>query len=58
MEGSGGKLKERKMKQGLFYNKGTNELPELQPKDTVRMRMKPLPTTMTSCGERNRLSNK
>ena len=41
MDGTGGKLKERKMKQALFYNKGTNELPELQPKDTVRM--KPLP---------------
>ena len=41
MEGTGGKLKERKMKQALFYNKGTNELPELQPKHTVRM--KPLP---------------
>ena len=31
MEGAEGKLKERKMKQALFYNKGTKELPELQP---------------------------
>ena len=41
LEGTGGKLKERKMKQALFYNKETNELPKLQPKDIVR---KPLPT--------------
>ena len=42
MEGTEDKLKERKTKQALFYNKGTKELPELQPGDTVRM--KPLPS--------------
>ena len=31
MEGNEGKLKERNTKQALFYNKGTKELPELQP---------------------------
>ena len=40
-EGTKGKLKERKTKQALFYNKGTKELPELRPGDKVRM--KPLP---------------
>ena len=42
MEGTEDKPKERKTKQALFYNKGTKELPELQPEDTVRM--KPLPS--------------
>ena len=42
LEGTEDKLKERKMKQALFYNKGTKELPELQSGDTVRM--KPLPS--------------
>ena len=42
MEETEDKLKERKTKQALFYNKGTKELPELQPGDTVRM--KPLPS--------------
>ena len=42
MEGTEDKLKERKTKQALFYNKGKKELPELQPGDTVRM--KPLPS--------------
>ena len=42
MEGTEDKLKERKTKRALFYNKGTKELPELQPGDTVRM--KPLPS--------------
>ena len=36
------KLKERKAKQEHYYNRGTRELTELQPGDTVRM--KPLPT--------------
>lgn len=42
MEGTEDKLKERKTKQALFYNKETKELPEPQPGDTVRM--KPLPS--------------
>ena len=42
MEGTEDKLKERKTKQALFYNKGMKELPELQAGDTVRM--KPLPS--------------
>ena len=42
MEGTDGKLQERKKKQALFHNKRRKELPELQPGDTVRM--KPLPT--------------
>ena len=42
MEETEDKLKERKTKQALFYNKGTKELPELQPGDTVHM--KPLPS--------------
>lgn len=42
MVGTEDKLKERKMKQALFYNKGTKELSELQSGDTVRI--KPLPS--------------
>ena len=42
MEETEGKLEERKRKQALVFNKGTKELPELQPGDTVRV--KPLPT--------------
>ena len=38
MEGTEDKLKERKTKQALFCNKGTKELPEHQPGDTVRMK--------------------
>ena len=42
VEGTEDKLKERKAKQEHNYNKGTRELPDLRPGDTVRM--KPLPT--------------
>ena len=42
VEGTENKLKERKANQECYYNKGTRELPELLPGNTVRM--KPLPT--------------
>ena len=42
MVGTEDKLKERKMKQALFYNKGTKELSKLQSGDTVHI--KPLPS--------------
>ena len=42
VEGTEEKLKERKANQERYYNKGSRELPELLPGDTVRM--KPLPT--------------
>ena len=48
MEGTEDKLKERKTKQALFYKKGTKELPEPQPGDTVRM--KPLPSDKERIG--------
>ena len=38
MEGIEDKLKERKTKQALFYNKETKELPEVKTGDTVRMK--------------------
>ena len=41
MEGTEDKLKERKMKQALIYKRGTKEQPELQPGDTVRMKLLP-----------------
>ena len=42
VEGTEKRLKERKANQECYYNKGTRELPELPPGNTVRM--KPLPT--------------
>ena len=42
VEGTEEKLKERKANQERYYNRGSRELPELLPGDTVRM--KPLPT--------------
>ena len=50
VEGTKGKLKERKGKQECYYNKGTKELAGLRPGETVRM--KPLPS------ERNKLWKK
>ena len=41
MEGTEDKLKERKTKQALIYKKGTKEQPELQPGDTVRIKLLP-----------------
>lgn len=43
VEGSEEKLRERKVHQERYYNRGARELPELRPGDT--MRMKPLLTT-------------
>ena len=42
MEGIEEKLRERKATEECYYNKGTKQLPELHPVDTVCM--KPLPT--------------